>query len=104
MEKNILSVTFHAENSVILDWEKYMNQILVPYTKKYAQKYIFSHVKTEMLSEGKNYNLLLWFSENEEKNSFMETHLQKMSEEISHRFLGKVMVFVTELNPFDSSN
>ena len=62
-------------------------------------KYILSDVHSEMLNEGKNTNLFLWFDNDELRSQFMESELVNLEERIAKKFGNEVMVFPTFLNP-----
>ena len=65
-----------------------------------AEKYILSEVETEMLTEGKNTNLLIVFENQQKREEFLSTELINISERIAQKFGENVMIFVTKLNPF----
>lgn len=57
----ILSITFHTEEHKINDWNSFLEKELLEIIKNFSRKYIISEVESEMLSEGKNTNVLLFF-------------------------------------------
>ena len=65
-----------------------------------VEKFILSDVESEMLSEGRNTNLLLIFETAELRASFLENEFENIQDRISHRFGDQVMVFETLLNEF----
>jgi hypothetical protein len=65
-----------------------------------AEKYILSEVETEMLTEGKNTNLLIVFENQQKREEFLSAELVNISERIAQKFGENVMIFVTKLNPF----
>ena len=86
---SILSITFHRRNQ-LQTWEQYLENELMTLVENFidVEKYILSEVNTEMLTEGKNTNLLLIF-ESDEKTKFTETELYNLSEIIARKFRGK---------------
>ena len=64
-----------------------------------VEKYILSEVETEMLTEGKNTNLLLVFENQQKREEFISTELLNISERIFLKFGESVMIFKTDLNP-----
>jgi len=64
-----------------------------------AEKYILSEVESEMISEGKNTNLLLIFENEEKRQDFVEIELTNITERIQKEFGENVMIFKTYLNP-----
>ena len=98
---SILSITFHTVESQIENWNQYTDtELALMIDNLYdVEKYILSEVKSEMLSEGKNTNLLLIFDNDQKRKEFTETELLNISERIAARFGETVMIFITELNP-----
>ena len=64
-----------------------------------VEKYILSEVESEMISEGKNTNLLLIFENEEKRQDFIEIELTNITERIQKAFGENVMIFKTHLNP-----
>lgn len=97
---SILSITFHTVESQIENWNQYVDtELALMIDNLYdVEKYILSEVKSEMLTEGKNTNLLLIFEDDEKRKEFTETELLNISERIAARFGETVMIFLTELN------
>lgn len=97
---SILSITFHTVESQLKNWENYVNSELILLVENLidAEKYILSEVETEMLTEGKNTNLLLTFENEEKRTEFLETEFLNISERIQNNFRENVMIFVTKLN------
>lgn len=97
---SILSVTFHTVENQIENWNNYQNTELILLAENLydVEKYILSEVETEMLTEGKNTNLLLVFENDEKRNEFLETEFLNISERIQGNFGENVMIFVTKLN------
>ena len=98
---SVLSLTFHCPENRLPEWEKYVDETLTVLTENLidADHYILSEVHTEMLSEGKNFNLLLIFANEELRNGFMESELENIAERIAEKFGNDVMLFPTLLNP-----
>ncbi len=97
---SVLSITFHTVESELSNWEQYVDTELIELVENLydVEKYILSQVETEMLTEGKNTNLLLIFDNDQKRKEFTETELLNISERIAARFGETVMVFITELN------
>ena len=98
---SVLSITFHCINSSIDEWENYVDETLVLMTENLldVDKYILSEVHSDFIDEGKNYNLLLIFDNEEKRTDFMESELLNISERIETKFGQDVMIFNTSLNP-----
>ena len=98
---SVLSITFHTVESELSNWEQYVDTELIELVENLydVEKYILSQVETEMLTEGKNTNLLLIFDNDQKRKEFTETELLNISEKIAARFGETVMIFITELNP-----
>ena len=98
---SVLSLTFHTTESALKNWENYTEvelQLLIENLVD-VDKYILSEVQTDMISEGKNTNLLLVFSNDELRDLFIENELVNISERIEGKFGESVMIFKTFLNP-----
>ena len=97
---SVLSITFHTVESELSNWEQYVDTELILLVENLydVEKYILSEVETEMLTEGKNTNLLLVFENDAKRQEFTETELLNISERIGNRFGEKVMIFITQLN------
>ena len=95
---SIISITFHTVESQIENWNKYTDtELALMIDNLYdVEKYILSEVKSEMLTEGKNTNLLLIFDNDQKRKEFTETELLNISERIAARFGETVMIFITE--------
>lgn len=98
---SVLSITFHATESSLKDWDNYATTTLQLLVENLidVDKYILSDVQSDMISEGKNTNLLLVFDNNELRDQFIENELVNMKERIEAQFGEEVMIFVTFLNP-----
>lgn len=97
----ILSLTFHSTFEKISQWEKfYPKEILLP-IKNLGQKFIYSEIHSEMIKEGKNYNLLLFFNDKENQNQFIEKNLTQIDQKIKENFNNEVLWFLSELKPTD---
>ncbi|SDE09618.1 DUF4286 family protein [Riemerella columbipharyngis] len=95
---SLLSVTFHCENNALPKWEAYMSGEMISRVEKWGHSYIISEVETEMLQEGKNFNILLDFKSPIERESFLNDYFADFAESIKETFSDKVMIFVTILN------
>lgn len=98
---SVLSITFHATEAVLPQWENYAENELAQLAENLidAERYLLSNVHSEMLNEGKNTNLLLVFDNFEKREDFLEIELKNIEERIAQKFGQEVMVFVTQLNP-----
>ena len=98
---SILSVTFHTVESQLENWNNFIQRDLVQMIDNLydVEKYILSEVETEMLTEGKNTNLLLVFENQQKREEFVTTELLNISERIFLKFGESVMIFKTDLNP-----
>lgn len=97
---SVLSITFHTVESELSNWEQYVDTELIKLVENLynVEKYILSQVETEMLTEGKNTNLLLVFENDAKRQEFTETELLNISERIGKQFGETVMIFITQLN------
>ena len=98
---SILSITFHTVESQLENWNNFIQRDLVQMIDNLydVEKYILSEVETEMLTEGKNTNLLLVFENQQKREEFVTTELLNISERIAQNFGENVMIFITNLNP-----
>ena len=98
---SLLSITFHSTQSVTKEWDQYMQSELHQMVENLidAEKYILSEVESEMISEGKNTNLLLIFENEEKRQDFVEIELTNITERVQKEFGENVMIFKTYLNP-----
>lgn len=94
----ILSITFHIEEQKVAEWEQFLTNEILPEIKAWQRKFILSEVETEMLSEGKNTNLLLFFTTSEERIDFLEQTFPPLSQKIITKFQDKILIFKTFLN------
>ncbi|KQM49958.1 hypothetical protein ASE55_01900 [Chryseobacterium sp. Leaf201] len=97
---SMLSITFHCTKENLAEWEIYMNETLVLMAENLmdVNKYILSEVHSDYIDEGKNYNLLLLFDNQEVREDFVKSELQNISERIETKFGQEVMIFNTFLN------
>ena len=98
---SLLSLTFHTTENVSQEWEIYMENELHEMVENLidVEKFILSEVESEMISEGKNTNLLLIFDDEEKRQDFLEIELLNLTERIESAFGENVMIFKTFLNP-----
>ena len=98
---SVLSITFHTTENLSAAWEKYLVEDLHQMVENLldAEKYLLSEVESDMISEGKNTNLLLVFDNKEKRDDFIEIELKNITERIESKFGENVMVFTTFLNP-----
>ncbi|MCS3528842.1 DUF4286 family protein [Chryseobacterium sp. JUb7] len=98
---SVLSITFHCTKNNLEEWENYIDETLVLMTENLmdVNKYILSEVHSDFIDEGKNYNLLLLFDNNELREDFVKSELENIAERIEAKFGQEVMIFNTFLNP-----
>ena len=98
---SVLSLTFHCPEPLLEKWEQYVDENLTLMAENLmdVDKYILSEVQTDMISEGKNYNLLLVFSDEELRSIFLENEFKNIRERVENEFGQEVMIFQTFLNP-----
>lgn len=98
---SVLSITFHCTKDKLEEWENYVDETLVVLTENLmdVEKYILSEVHSDFIEEGKNYNLLLIFDNDDKRAEFMESELLNISDIIEKKFGQEVMIFNTFLNP-----
>jgi hypothetical protein len=98
---SLLSITFHCTKNNLEKWENYIDETLVLMTENLmdVNKYILSEVHSDYIEEGKNYNLLLVFDNDELREDFVKSELQNIAEHVEARFGQEVMIFNTFLNP-----
>ena len=98
---SVLSITFHCTKNNLEEWENYIDETLILMTENLmdVDKYILSEVHSDYIDEGKNYNLLLVFDNDELRNDFLESELKNIAERIEKKFGQEVMIFDTLLNP-----
>ncbi|MEG0925336.1 MULTISPECIES: DUF4286 family protein [Chryseobacterium] len=98
---SLLSITFHCTKNNLEEWENYIDETLVLMTENLmdVSKYILSEVHSDYIDEGKNYNLLLMFDNDELRNDFIESELKNIAEHVENKFGQEVMIFNTFLNP-----
>ncbi|ROI05637.1 MULTISPECIES: DUF4286 family protein [unclassified Chryseobacterium] len=98
---SVLSITFHCTKDNLEEWENYIDETLVLMTENLmdVNKYILSEVHSDYIDEGKNYNLLLIFDNDELREDFIKSELLNISERIEKKFGQEVMIFNTFLNP-----
>ncbi|GAB0157221.1 hypothetical protein CHRYSEOSP005_24920 [Chryseobacterium sp. Alg-005] len=98
---SVLSITFHCTKNNIEEWENYMDDSLILMTENLmdVNKYILSEVYSDYIEEGKNYNLLLIFDNDELRDDFIKSELVNIAERVEKKFGQDVMIFNTFLNP-----
>lgn len=98
---SVLSITFHCTKNNLEEWENYIDETLVLMTENLMDvtKYMLSEVHSDYIEDGKNYNLLLIFDNDELRGDFIESELKNISERIESKFGQEVMIFNTFLNP-----
>lgn len=98
---SLLSITFHTPDTLLEKWEEFQENSLPKLIDNFLQveKFILSDVESEMLSEGKNTNLLLIFEDENFRQEFVESEFENIQYHIDKAFGEEVMIFVTFLNP-----
>ena len=98
---SILSLTFHTPANLVASWDEYIETDLENMVENLmdVEKYILSEVESDMISEGKNTNLLLLFDDVEKRQDFLEIEFKNITERIKAKFGQEVMIFETFLNP-----
>ncbi|RXM51163.1 MULTISPECIES: DUF4286 family protein [unclassified Chryseobacterium] len=98
---SVLSITFHCTKNNLEEWENYIDETLILMTENLmdVNQYILSEVHSDYIDEGKNYNLLLIFDNDELRNDFLESELKNIAERIEAQFGQEVLIFDTLLNP-----
>lgn len=98
---SILSLTFHCVAERLTEWEDYFNNTVSEMVENLmdVEKYILSEVESDMIQEGKNYNLLMVFENTEFRQQFLESELVNIEDRIASKFGNQVMLFCTFLNP-----
>lgn len=98
---SVLSITFHCTKNNLEEWENYIDETLILMTENLmdVNQYILSEVHSDYIDEGKNYNLLLIFDNDELRNDFLESELKNIAERIENKFGQEVLIFDTLLNP-----
>ena len=98
---SILSLTFHTPADLVGSWDEYIKTDLENMVENLmdVEKYILSEVESDMISEGKNTNLLLLFDDVEKRQDFLEIEFKNITERIEAKFGQDVMIFETFLNP-----
>lgn len=97
---SVLSITFHCIKTNIAAWEEFVNESLILMTENLmdVDQYILSEVQSDYIDEGKNYNLLLLFSDDEKREKFNKSELLNIIEIIENKFADQIMIFNTSLN------
>lgn len=98
---SVLSITFHCTKNNIEEWENYIDETLVLMTENLldVSKYILSEVHSDYIEDGKNYNLLLIFDNDDLRSDFIKSELENIAEIVEKRFGEEIMMFNTSLNP-----
>jgi hypothetical protein len=98
---SVLSITFHCTKNNLEKWENYIDETLILMTENLmdVNQYILSEVHSDYIDEGKNYNLLLIFDNDELRNDFLESELKNIAERVEAQFGQEVLIFDTLLNP-----
>lgn len=98
---SVLSITFHCTKNNLEEWENYIDETLILMAENLldVNKYILSEVHSDYIHEGKNYNLLLVFDNDDLREDFVQSELKNIAERVEARFGTEVMIFNTFLNP-----
>lgn len=97
---SLLSLTFHATDTVKEQWLEFMETDLHLMAENLMQVdgYFLSDIESDMIQEGHNSNLLLIFSDKELRDQFMVNELVNIQERITGRFGTEVMLFHSFIN------
>lgn len=97
---SLLSLTFHTEQKTLETFEAYTKNELKKMIENLIQvdKYYFSEVASEYIDEGKNFNLLLIFDDENLRSEFIMNELKNINDHIEKSFGQSVMIFQTELD------
>lgn len=97
---SLLSLTFHIHQDNLENFETYIqNELKLLINNLYqVEKYYFSEVETDYINDGKNYNLLLIFEDENLREEFIINELVNISEIIAKKFGDAVIIFKTKLN------
>ncbi|MDR6923862.1 DUF4286 family protein [Chryseobacterium sp. 2987] len=98
---SLLSITFHCTKNNIEEWENYIDETLVLMAENLmdVNKYILSEVHSDYIEEGKNYNLLLMFDNDDLREDFIKSEMVNIAERVEKKFGQEIMIFNTFLNP-----
>ncbi|KPE50677.1 DUF4286 family protein [Chryseobacterium indologenes] len=98
---SLLSITFHCTKNNIEEWENYIDETLVLMAENLmdVNRYILSEVHSDYIEEGKNYNLLLMFDNDDLREDFIKSEMVNIAERVEKKFGQEVMIFNTFLNP-----
>lgn len=98
---SVLSITFHCTKNRLEEWQNYMDETLVLMTENLmdVSQYILSEVHSDYIEEGKNYNLLLIFENDQLREDFIKSEMENIAERVELKFGQEVMIFNTFLNP-----
>lgn len=98
---SVLSITFHCTKNNLDEWENYIDETLVLMTENLmdVDKYILSEVHSDYIEDGKNYNLLLMFDNDDLREDFVKSELENITDRIEMKFGQEIMIFNTFLNP-----
>lgn len=101
----VVSLTFNTQNYHHEEWENYLGKDLPEMIENLldVDRYILADVESEMISEGRNTSLLLFFDDEEKRKDFLGIELKNISERIEDKFGDDVMIFQTLLNPRKSN-
>lgn len=94
----VLSITFHIDDNKVEEWNNYLNNTLVIEIEKLNKQFLLSEVDTEMLSEGKNINLLLFFDNQGDRELFLNDVFPPIAQDVISNFQESVLIFKTFLN------
>jgi len=98
---NILSLTFHVEQNIITLWKDFMQQEVIKFAENTDQesKYILSKVANNYQEEGENYNIILVFNSEIDRNTFISEKLPMLNKTVQASFPNQeVIIFMTNLD------
>lgn len=100
-EMNVVSLTFHTPEKHFEAWSQFMEEDLPALADNLfdVEKYMLAEVESEMITEGRNTNLLLFFESEEKRTEFLQIELENIAEILRSNFGEDIMIFTTMLQP-----
>lgn len=97
----LLSITFHVPYNLAESWGNFRKNILRTWIDLQEIPYHLTEIESEMVTEGKNTNLILFFENSESRELFFEKKIIKIESTVEGQFSDQVMLFVSKLNPIE---
>lgn len=97
---NLLSITFHTTQDNLERFVYFTENEFPEIIRNLMQveKYFFSEVESDYIDEGKNYNLLLFFENQNLRAEFILSEFENIADIIQTKFADSVMIFQTKLD------